>query len=170
MSETKKNVKEITDRTIRDGGVLAFLYFDIHAAKKEDVQNLGVGFVNHVIKTPGVVYALGEIEEPVGGEEGKNYSSSIEVKVLTKDFITLANLCLTHSPFTVEITRPDRINMQLNQAHELLGLLGATTAEYKKAILSKISKPEEIEEMQRQLKMRAEMGKKLLEKKKGEKE
>lgn len=170
MSEKKKTVKEITDKAIRDGGVLAMLYFDIHAAKKEDVQNLGVGFVNHVIKTEGVIYALGEIEEPVPGGEGKNYSSSIEVKVLTRDFVTLANLCLTHSPFSVEITRPDRINLQLNEAHELLGLLGATTAEYKKAILTKIAKPEEIAEMQRQLKIRAELGKKILEKKEGEKE
>lgn len=168
MSEKKKSIKEITDQAIRDGGVLALLYFDIHATTKEDVQNLGVGFVDHVIKTPGVVYALGEIDEPIGGEEGKNYSSSIEVKLLTKDFITLANLCLTHSPFTVEIVKPNTINLQLNETHELLSLLGATTAEYKKTILSKIAKPEEIAEMQRQLKIRAELGKKLLEKKKGE--
>ena len=168
MSEKKKSIKEITQQTIRDGGVLELLYFDIHAATKEDVQNLGVGFVDHVIKTPGVVYALGEIDEPIGGGEGKNYSSSIEVKLLTKNFITLANICLTHSPFTVEIVKPNTINLPLNEVHELLGLLGATTAEYKKTILSKIAKPEEIAEMQRQLKIRAELGKKLLEKKKGE--
>lgn len=168
MSEKKKSIREITEKTIKDRGVLALLYFDIHAATKEDVQNLGVGFVNHVLKTPGVVYALGEIDEPVAGGEGKNYSSSIEVKLLTKDFITLSYLCLTHSPFTVEILKPNAINLQLSEAHELLGLLGATTAEYKKAILSKISKPEELAEMQRQLKLRAEMGKKILEKKEGE--
>ena len=164
----KKSIKEITEKTIRDGGVLAMLYFDIHAAKKEDVQNLGAGFVQHIIKTPGVIYALGEIQEPVAGEKGENYSSSIEVKLLAKDFIVLSNLCLTHSPFSVEILRPNEIRMPLNQAHELLGLLGATTAEYKKAIIQKVAKPEEIAEFQRQLKIRAEMGKKILEKK-GEK-
>ncbi len=162
------DVKKVTEKTIKEGGVQAMLYFDLHAASKEAAQQLGTGFVNHLIKTPGVIYALAEIDEPIGGEEGKNYSTSIAVKILTKDFLTLASLCLTHSPFNVEILKPDGIRLPLNEVHELLGIMAAATAEYKKYIISKIAKPEELEEMQRQLKIRAELGKKILEKKKGE--
>ncbi|MEM2908595.1 MAG: hypothetical protein QW590_03560 [Candidatus Bilamarchaeaceae archaeon] len=163
--EDKKDIKKITEKTIAEGGVLALLYFDIHAATKEDVQNLGAGFIQHIIYTPGVVYALGEIDEPIAGGEGKNYSSSIELKVLTKNFSTLANICLTHSPFSIEILRPNDIRFSLSEAHELLALLSATTADYKRLILTKLAKPEEIAELQRQLVFRAEAGKKLLEKK-----
>ena len=159
------DVKKVTEKTMRDGGVLAMLYFDVHAASKEATQQLGTGFVNHLIKTNGVVYALGEIDEPVGGEEGKNYSTSISVKILTKDFLTLGSICLTHSPFTVEILKPDEIKLPLNQAHELLSTMSATAAEYKKLIITKISKPEELAEFQEQLRIRAELGKKILEKK-----
>lgn len=159
------DVKKVTEKTIKEGGVQAMLYFDLHAATKEAAQQLGAGFVNHLIKTPGVVYAMGEIDEPIGGEEGKNYSTSIAVKVLTKDFLTLASICMTHSPFNVEILKPDEIRLPLNEAHELLGTMAATTAEYKKYIITKVAKPEEIEEFQKQLKIRAELGKKIIEKK-----
>lgn len=162
------DVKKVTDDAIKNGGVLAMLYFDLHAADKESAQQLGTGFVNHLIKTEGVIYALGEIDEPIGGGEGKNFSTSISVKILCKDFIILSNLCLTHSPFNVEILRPDEINLPLNVAHEVLSLMAATTAEYKKYILTKIAKPEELQEFQEQLKVRAELGKKILEKKEGE--
>jgi hypothetical protein len=162
--DVKDNVKKITEKTIKEGGVLATLYFDIHAKTKEDVQKLGAGFLEHFIKTPGVVYAVGEINEPIENEEGKNVSSSIEVKILTRNFLTLANICLEHSPFSVEINQPDNIVLPLNQAIELLGQLSVTTAEYKKNFLMRLATPQELAELQKQLALRAEMGKRLLEK------
>lgn len=164
------DVKKVTEKTIKEGGVLAMLYFDLHAPSKEIAQQLGAGFVKQLIKTPGVVYALGEIDEPIEGEEGGKYSTSISVKILTKSFLYLSSICLTHSPFNIEILKPNEIVLPLNEAHELLGTLSATTAEYKKYIITKIAKPGELAEIQRELKMRAEMGKKILEKKKGEEE
>ena len=162
------DVEKLTRETVKDGGVLVMLYFDIHAKTKELVQQLGTGFVNNIIQKPGVVFALGEIDEPVGGEEGKNWSSSIAVKVLTRDFASLVSICLAHSPFSVEILRPDEITLPLNKAHELLGTVSAATAEYKKYIVTKLAKPDELAQIEEDLKKRVEMGKKML-KKKGEK-
>lgn len=162
MSDAEKLTKD----TVASGGILAMLYFDIHARTKELVQELGVGFVNTLIRKDGVVFALGEIDEPKGGEEGKNWSATVEVKILTKDFATLAGICMTHSPYTVEILRPDEIRLPLSAAHELLGTMSATTAEYKKYILVKLSKPEEVLQLQENLRRRADMGKKILSKEK----
>lgn len=156
------DVEKLTKDTVNDGGVLAMLYFDIHAKSKELVQELGTGFINGLIQKEGVVFALGEIDEPVDNGEGKNWSSSITVKILTKNFLTLGAICMAHSPFTVEIVRPDDIKLPLNQAHELLGVMSATTAEYKRYILTKLAKPEEKAQIEKNLKMRAEMGKKIL--------
>lgn len=160
------DVEKLTKDTIASGGVLAMLYFDIHAKTRELVQELGTGFINSLIQKPGVVFALGEIDEPTGGEEGRNWSASIEVKMLTRDFSTMAAVCMSNSPYSVEILRPDEIRLDLNQAHELLGTMSATTAEYKRYILTKLSKPEELLQLQENLRKRAEMGKKIL--KKGE--
>jgi len=159
------DVEKLTRKTVEDGGVLAMLYFDIHAKTEELVKELGTGFINEIIHKPGVVFALGEIEKPEGGSETKNWSSIIEIKVLTKDFQTLANICMAHSPFTIEILRPDEINLQLSEAHSLLSLMAAITAEYKRHILTKLAKPGELGKIEETLKRRAEMGKKILSKK-----
>jgi hypothetical protein len=156
------DVEKLTRDAIKNGGVLAMLYFDVHARTKESLQELGAGFINGIIQRNGVVYALGEIDEPVEGGEGKNWSSSISVKVLVKNFVTLGNICMAHSPFTIEILRPDEIKLQLADAHELLGSMSATTADYKRYILTKISRPEELAGLEDALKKRAEMGRKIL--------
>jgi hypothetical protein len=159
------DVEKLTRDTIASGGILAMLYFDIHARTKELVQELGTGFINSLIEKHGVVFALGEIDEPKGGEGEKNFSSSIEVKILTRDFATLAAICMANSPYTVEIMRPDELKLSLSEAHQLLGTMSATTAEYKRYILTRLSKPEELLQLQDNLRKRAEMGKKLLKKK-----
>ena len=158
------DIEKLTKDTIKNGGIQAMLYFDIHAKTKEAVQDLGRGFINTIIHKPGVVYALGEIDEPIGGEEGKNFSSSISLKLLTKDFNTLGLICMAHSPFTVEILKPEEIKLSISQTQELLSNMSATTAEYKKIIVTKLSSKEEIMQMQEDLKTRAEMGKKMSEK------
>jgi hypothetical protein len=56
------DVEKLTRDTVKDGGVLAMMHFDIHAKSKELVQELGTGFVNSIIQKEGVVFALGEID------------------------------------------------------------------------------------------------------------
>jgi hypothetical protein len=160
------DVEKLTKDTISNGGVLAMLYFDLHAKTKELVQELGAGFVNSLIQKDGVVYALGEIDEPLSGGEGKNWSSSVAVKILTKNFAVLAGICMAHSPFSVEILRPDEIRLQLSEAHELLGTISAASAEYKRYIVTKLAKPEELAQVNENLRRRAEMGKDILGRKK----
>lgn len=161
------DVEKLTKDTIADGGVLAMLYFDVHAKSEDLVKELATGFVNGLIQKQGVVYALGEIDKPAGGEKGKNWSSSIAVKILTRDFAVLAGICMAHSPYTVEVLRPDEVKLSLAEVHELLSIMSATTAEYKRYILTKLSKPEELLQLQENLRKRVQMGKKLL--KEGEK-
>jgi hypothetical protein len=155
-------VEKVTKDTVANGGVLAMIYFDLHAKTKVLVQEIGTGFINSIIEKPGVVFALGEIDEPISGGEGKNFSSSIEIKLLTRDFTSLAAICMANSPYSIEILRPDEIKLSLDQAHGLLGTMSATTAEYKRYILTKVSNPDEIARLQENLKARADMGKKIL--------
>lgn len=161
------DAEKLTRDTITHGGVLAMLYFDIHAKTKELVQELGTGFINELVHKSGVVFALGEIDEPIGGSEKTNWSSSIAVKILTKDFAVLTSICMANSPYSVEILRPNEIKLTLAEAHSLLGTVSATTAEYKRYILTKISKPDELASLQENLKRRADMGKKIIEKGEG---
>lgn len=158
-------VEKVTSKTIRDGGVLANLFFDIHTRSKEKAQQLGAGFVQQLLSESGVVYAVGEIEEPI--QDNELFSTYVNVKILVRSFPELANICAIHSPFSVEIRRPDVINLPIAAAHELLANISTTTSDYKKYIVQQVSKPEELERYKQILEKKAELGKKILEKKEG---
>jgi hypothetical protein len=153
-------VEKVTKETVRNGGVLAMLYFDIHTKTRELAQEIGAGFVKQLLQQQGVVYAVGEIEEPLESEG--MFSTMVQVKLLARKFSHLASLCMTFSPFTVEILQPDEIRLQLNEAHELLGTIGTATAEYKKFIVERMRTPADVENYKKMLQMRAEMGKRIL--------
>ena len=157
------DVDKITKETIEKGGVLALLYFDLHAEDQESLRNLSTGFVDNIIKYPGIVYALGEIDEPV--ENKGMFSTSIEVKVLAKDFLTLLNVCSLYSPLSVEILRPNEIRLSVDKAHELLMNASANWFSIKKFIKERASTKEDLEAYKKYLENRMEVGKKLLEKK-----
>ncbi len=157
------DINKLTKDTLAKGGVLAVLYFDLHGNTKEVVQNLGTGFVDRMLKEPGVVFALGEIEEPI--EEKGIHSTSIEIKLLTTSFLSLMNICALYSPFSLEILKPSEINLSIDNAHELLMSIGSTTMDYKKYIIQNISKPEDVIKYKQTLQNKAEIGRKLLEKK-----
>ncbi|MFA5050445.1 MAG: hypothetical protein WC501_05550 [Candidatus Micrarchaeia archaeon] len=159
MSEVDK----VNEKTIKDGGVLALLYFDIHAKSKESVQQIGVGFVQKITREEGIVYARGEIDEPL--EEEGRFSTSVEVRVLTKSFSSLCLLCATYSPFYIEILEPTEIKLSLDRAHDVLMLFSTITHQYKKFILERTSTKEEVELYKKNLENKAALGKKLLEKK-----
>jgi len=127
------DVQKTTKETIEKGGILALLYFDIHAKTKETVQEIGTGFVEELLKKDGVVYALGEIDEPILDKD--IYSTSVEIKILVRTFSQLIALCAVNSPFAVEILKPDKISLEVGEAQEILTSVAATTADYKKYIV-----------------------------------
>lgn len=158
-----KSVDEITDEAIREGGILAVIYFDLHANSKDAVKQLLVGSLAKLSKEPGVIYAVGEIDEPIESEG--LFSSSAEVKILTKDYISLQTICAQYGPIGVEILQPYEIKLTLGEAQDALLRVAETVQEYAKIILDKIMSPEDKEKYQKALQQRAELGKRLLEKK-----
>ena len=157
------DVDKVTNKTIQEGGVLSLLYFDIHTKSSEKAQELGAGFVQQLLKEPGVVYAVGEIDEPIKDED--LFSTYVQVKILVKSFSNLVNLCAIHSPFNIEILKPNEIILPINQVHDTLMNISTITADYKKYILEKVTTPEEMERYQKILLQKAELGKKLLDEK-----
>lgn len=158
------DVEKLTKDTISNGGILSVLYFDLHGSSGKVLQELGSGFVQKLLKEPGVVYAIGEIDEPLLSEEGKFYSTSVEVKILTKDFLSLLNICSAHSPYSLEITRPSEMRLTVDKLHEILMHVASTTFEYKKHIIEKMSSPSEREMYKLNLEQKVALGKRLAEK------
>ncbi|MCK4319040.1 hypothetical protein KAW38_00530 [Candidatus Micrarchaeota archaeon] len=163
MTGEKVDIKKLTEKTINDGGILALLYFDVHGNNKDAMVQMATAFIGKIVKEKGVVYALGEIDEPM--ENDGMLSTSIELKVLTVDFLTLTKLCADYSPFSLEILKPNDIHLPIDMIHELLLSISTTTLNYKKYILDKVASEEEKQNYALQIKNKVELGKKLLEKK-----
>ncbi len=158
------DVEKLTKETIASGGVLALLYFDIHGKNAEVLQELGAGFVQQLLKQDGVIWAIGEVDEPI--EQKEICSTSVEVKILTSNFLSLSKICSLYSPISIEILRPNEIKLTLDNVHQLLLDVSTMAFEYKKFIVERISKAEELEQYRITLQQKIDLGKRILNRKK----
>lgn len=154
--------EKLTKETVRDGGVLALLYFDVHGTDKEKIREFSTGFIKRMLNEPGIVYVVGEIDEPI--ETDEVVSTAIEVKVLAKSMPALVKFVAQYSPFSLEILKPEEIRMSIADAHELLMSISAMMFDHKKYILERVAKKEDVERMKKELENRIKLGRMLLEK------
>ena len=158
-----KSVEQITDEALRDGGFLTILYFDLHARTSDSVKNLMVGFISKLTQEKGVVYAVGEIDQPL--EKDGISSTWAEVKLLAADFSTLVRIASQYSPIGVEILKPDKVNIPLGEAQGLLLDISQTSQNFTRTIMEKMLSAEEKADFAKKMDQREALGKKLLEKK-----
>jgi hypothetical protein len=159
----EKTVEQITDDAVREGGYLANVYFDLHATTEEAVKSLMVGFIGKLTKEPGVIYAVGEIDKPM--EKEGVFSTWAEVKLLAQDFPTLVRVASQYSPIGVEILRPDEVKLTLGEAQSALLDVAQTSQNFTRLIMERVLSGEEKAEYGKKMAQRAELGRKLLEKK-----
>ena len=160
----EKSVDQITDEAIHEGGFLTIIYFDLHASTKDAVQNIMVGFISKLVKEPGVIYAVGEIDKPV--EKDGLFSTWAQVKLLARDFTTLVKVATQYSPIGIEILRPGEVRLSLGEAQGALLDISQTSLNFNRIIMERMLSKEEKEEYQKKMQQRAELGRMLLEKKK----
>jgi hypothetical protein len=163
-----KTLEELTNETVKEGGVFAVLYFDMHAQDKEQLKQIAVDFASRITREHGVLYAQAEIEEPIEYEGA--FSTNAEVHVLTQTFSALLNLAVRYGPLGVEIFRPENfIKLTLGEAHDILLTASQNSLEFTKFSLNRIATEEQKADFQKDLARRSEMGKRLLEKQKEKK-
>ncbi len=155
-----KSIEELTKEHIKDGGVLALLYFDLHATKPEVLKQLGVAVVHRLLNEKGVVYAVGEVDEPL--ESDALFSTSVEVKILVRSFADLVRICSDFSPVAVEVLEPEEIRLSIGDAQALLMDVAVHTHQLKKTLIEKTYTKEDLEQVKKILEQRRKIGEKLL--------
>ncbi|RLG19307.1 hypothetical protein DRN67_03010 [Candidatus Micrarchaeota archaeon] len=161
----KKTLEQLTKETVEQGGVFAVLYFDMHAKEEENLKNIATDFVGRITKEPGVLYAQGEIEAPTKGSD-EVYSTNAQVYVLTQTLTHLAGICMRFGPIGVELLKPeDRLTLSLGEVHDLLLLISQNSFEFSRFVMSRVAKKEDWENFIKAAEKRAEMGKRLRERK-----
>jgi hypothetical protein len=158
----EKSVSQLTDEAIGEGGFLTLVYFDLHAKTADEVKNIMVGFIGKLTKEQGVIYAVGEIDQPMA-KDGI-FSTWAEVKLLARDFSTLVKIASQYSPIGIEILRPDRVQLSVGEAQGLLLDVSQTSQNFTRMIMERMLSKEEVEEFKAKMRSREELGRKLLEK------
>lgn len=164
----KNDVEKVTEEKIRDGGVLVKFYFDMQEKDKEKLQPLLVDLINErLMKEPGVVYVYGSVEEPL--EKDGVYITSAMVTVLFDKFLPLLSVAFRYAPAGIEILKPEKeMHFKTSELQSVLMDMSALSIGYSQFMLEKILKPEELEEIKKQMERRAELGKKFLNERKTE--
>lgn len=160
-----KEVEEVTNKALEKGGLLTKLYFDMESEKQEELQPLMVDLINNrLMKSAGVIYCYGAIEEPIKLKD--TYSTNAIVTVLFKDLWSLVNVMFVFSPAGAEVIKPQRdYTLKSNELQALLLNVAQVSLEYSQYVLSRILKKEDYDKILEQMKKREELGKSLLEKK-----
>ncbi|MDO8339274.1 MAG: hypothetical protein Q7T16_01305 [Candidatus Burarchaeum sp.] len=160
-----RTLEDLTNETVREGGVFAVLYFDMHSPEPEKLKQIATEFVGRITNEPGVLYAQGEVQEPVKGED-EIYSTNAEVHVLAQSLTSLLGISMRYGPIGVEILRPDNhIKLSLGEAHDILLLAAQNSFEFSRFVINNVATPEDKARFNKDAERRAEMGKRLLEKK-----
>ncbi|MBI4399128.1 hypothetical protein HY570_00110 [Candidatus Micrarchaeota archaeon] len=159
----ERTLEDIAEEAVESGGVLATLYFDVFSNSKENLQSILVDFIGRISQDTGVVYAVGEVLDVV--EDDNGYSTSAEVKVVAKDFTSLAGIAIKFSPIGIEVIKPNKITLTAGEIQSILLNIAQTSYEFSQFALRRLLSKDELEKFEQKMKLRAELGKKLLEKK-----
>jgi len=161
--ERKRTPQQLLDEAVTKGAIMSVMYFDVSANEKDAVQASLAELIEKITKEPGVISAIGEIQEPM--EVEGMWSSAAEVTLLAKNFTMLANVAIRYGPIGVEVIKPDQIKLSLHEAQGLLLNVSQIGQDFAQYVVTKMMTEDERAKFQRQQCARMEMGKKLLEKK-----
>jgi hypothetical protein len=155
-------IKEVTDKAIEKGGVLAILYFDMQSQKSDDLQPIMADMINNkLMKSKGVLYCYGSIEEPLKVEDV--YSTTATVNILFDGMASMMNVIFNFVPAGIEIVRPEKeFTISISALQSVMLALSQISVEYSHYIMGKVLKKDDFEELESLLKKREELGKKLL--------
>ena len=169
---SKSEVDEITEKAISKGGVLAKLYFDVQSPNKDELQPLMADLINNrLLKSTGVLYCTGAIDEPIKLEKEEIYSTSAEVTVLFNDIGAIINVVFNFAPAGLEVLKPlGDYKIKHGDLQSLLLDLSNISISYSQYILEKVMSKEDFEKVNRDLSARRELGKKLIDRKDGGKQ
>ena len=157
-------VEEVTEKTISKGGILAKLYFDMQGEKGGDLQPLMADLINNrLLKSLGVVYCFGSIEEPIKIEG--YFSTSATITILFKDLGAAINVVFNFAPIGIEVLKPSgEYSVKTSNLQSILIDLSNISTNYSTYIMNNVLSPDEKTRLEEDVKRRKALGKHILDK------
>lgn len=159
---TERELSALFDQAVEKGAIEAIFHFDAHGKEKAPVEALMIDLIARAARERGILHCTGEIERAI--ENNELYSCSAEVKLLAANYDALINLSLKFGPIAVEIVRPSKVTLDLEEAQSCLLDAAQASHDFSKFVFERVLVGEEKEKYNAQLAARAELGKQLMEK------
>ena len=156
--------KELLEKSIEKGAILAYLSFDTVGNTEEIVKNTLIDFIARLTKEEGVLYCKGEIHEVL--KQNDLFSGYAEVKLLTKSFNDLINISIKYGPVTVEIIKPDEIYLTIPEAQNIVLDASQAAQEFVNYIMQNIMVGEKAEEFKKIVQAKSKIAEELQKKQK----
>ncbi|MEM3860115.1 MAG: hypothetical protein QW478_12060, partial [Candidatus Micrarchaeaceae archaeon] len=137
--------------------------------KQEDLQPLMLDLVNNrLLKTPGVIYCFGSIDEPIKIDKDNVYSTSATLTVLFKNLSTLVSVAFSFAPAAIEVVKPEKeYRLTIAELQAIALNAAQVSVDYSQYILSRVLSKEDFNKIDQELKRREALGKRFLDKKDG---
>ncbi len=118
--------KEIKEK-VKKGWIKVLMSFEVLGNSEEIVKSALEDHIKKFENDPRVEVYRKNFESVEKIEEGKNilFSQICETEFLTRNFEDLINLVLFYGPSSCEILAPERIEIPIGEAQNILNTLGA---------------------------------------------
>ncbi len=158
-----KQVERVTNEAISKGGILFLMYFDAHAPTEEAVKNRLTEMAVKITKEEGVIYAVGTIEPPekMVYDNETVYSTSCEVRALTKDLRSAVRLASAYGPVYCEVLKPERRIVEFTELQEVMNDVSHVSYELSQYIIRNTLKGDALKSFVQNLKYREKLGEQL---------
>ncbi len=164
---SKEELKHLFEKAVDKGALDTIFHFDAHGADKDAVENSMIDMIARCAKEPGVLYCTGEIDRAIQTDD--MYSCAAEVKLLAANYNTLTNVAMKYGPIAVEIIRPHKVELTLEEAQSCLLDISQAAQDFAQFAFEKLLKGEDARRYEEQIRNRSELGQQLRDGKKKEK-
>ena len=151
---SESDVENLINQATQKGAVLAVLYFDAYGTEKTAVQNVLVDVTQKITKEKGALYCKGVVKEPI--EKNGEFSTYSEVRLLAENFNALVNITLKYAPTSIEIEKPGKITLTLEEVHATLLDISQTMQNYTNFIIQHSMSEEEKKKYNESIKKKTE--------------
>ncbi|MCX8166355.1 MAG: hypothetical protein N3E37_00690 [Candidatus Micrarchaeota archaeon] len=161
IDESEKKFEELAKKYEEKNYVYSIIYIDMHGKDEDDVRNLLVELLTRINKEDNVIAYYGKILEPI--KENDIVSTTAEVKLITKDLLSLSRICNKYNPFAIEILKPEKYVINANEAALLLLEASNQIYNYSEYIVKNSLDIDKLKKYLQEQENRKLLGKKLLE-------
>ncbi|MEM4367995.1 MAG: hypothetical protein QXJ96_03470 [Candidatus Aenigmatarchaeota archaeon] len=162
IEDSEKKFEELVKKYEEKNYIYSIIYIDMHGNNEDDVKNLLVELLTRINKEDGLIAYFGKILVPI--KENEIVSTTAEVKLLTKDLLSLSRICNKYTPFAIEIIRPEKYEINANEIALILLESSNQIYKYSEYIIKNSLDIDKLKKYLQEQENRKLLGKKLLEK------